>query len=443
MFTKIVIQNVGVLRAFNAGTSPELSELSLFYARNGRGKSTLTAVLRAARNGSSSAVLARRSLGNEAAAPHITLVSEGGNRLFKDGAWQHDRAPVEVFDAEFIADNVFAGEMTTLEHDRGLFAIIVGEKGVRLNRVLERFKEHAKKAKMALDNAKVALAEDKPSDLSYDDFFALGENPAYRQRLEKAEKGLRAVREANKIAALKGPGKIETPALPKNLETVLTATVPDIDTAARDKLAKHFKHFGLGNRGEAWVDFGVEHMKDGECPFCARPNADELGMVTLYGQIFGEEYKAHLGTISTSLEELEEALSEEARIEVVTAIADNLEASKEWAKYGKFDTELPSSDTLAADLREAREAAKGLLDKKRAAPLEAVDDDEELRRARDAIERVEATLTLYNEAVEAWNEETKAVKKKSTGSEDDAMLAVKNAKRRIARNEDEGVKRRI
>ena len=443
MFKKIVIQNVGVLRAFNAGTSPELSQLSLFYARNGRGKSTLTAVLRAARNGSSSTVLARRSLGNNAAAPHITLISDGGNRLFKDGAWQHGRAPIEVFDAEFIADNVYAGEMTTLEHDRDLFAIIIGEEGVRLNRLLERFKEYAKKAKTALDDAAEALADDKPSDLSYEEFFALGANPAYQQRLEKAEKDLRAVREADKIAALKGLEKVEAPALPENLKTVLSATVPDIDTAARDKLAEHFKHFGLGRRGEAWVDFGVEHMKDGDCPFCARPDADELGMVTLYGQIFGEEYKAHLGTISTSLEELQEALSEEARTEVVTAIADNLEAAKGWAKYGKFETELPSSDTLAADLREAYEAARELLDKKKAAPLEAVEDDEELRRARDAIARVRATLTSYNEAAEAWNEETKAVQSKSTGSEVDAMLAVKNAKRCVARTEDAGVQRRI
>ena len=171
MFKKIVIQNVGVLRAFNAGTSPELSQLSLFYARNGRGKSTLTAVLRAARNGSSSTILARRSLGNNAAAPHITLVSDGGNRLFKDGAWQHERAPIEVFDAEFIADNVFAGEMTTLEHDRGLFAIIVGEEGVRLNRLLERFKEYAKKAKTALDNAEEALADDEALLLSAREAF--------------------------------------------------------------------------------------------------------------------------------------------------------------------------------------------------------------------------------------------------------------------------------
>lgn len=443
VFKKIVIRNLGVLRAFDAGTSPELSQLSLFYARNGRGKSTLTAALRAARNGSSSTVLARRSLGNNAAAPHITLISDGGNRLFKDGVWQHDRAPIEVFDAEFIADNVFAGEMTTLEHDRGLFAIIVGEEGVRLNRLLERFKEHAKKAKMALDSAEEALADHMPSDLSYEEFFALGENPAYQQRLETAEKELRAVREADKIAALKGLEKVEAPRLPENLETVLSATVPDIDTAARDRLAEHFKHFGLGKSGEAWVDFGVEHMKDGECPFCARPDADELGMVTLYGQIFGEEYKAHLATISRTLEEIEEVLSEEARTKVSTAIAENLEASKEWAKYGKFETALPPCDALATDLREAHEAAKGRMDKKRSAPLEVVEDDEELRRARDAILRAETALTAYNEAVDAWNEETKAVQSKSTGSEDDAMLAVKNAKRRIARTEDDGVQRRI
>lgn len=48
MLSKIVIRNVGVLRAFDTPTAPKLDKLTLFYGRNGRGKSTLTSVLRAA-----------------------------------------------------------------------------------------------------------------------------------------------------------------------------------------------------------------------------------------------------------------------------------------------------------------------------------------------------------------------------------------------------------
>lgn len=144
MFKKIVIRNVGVLKAFEAGNSPQLSKLSLFYARNGRGKSTLTAVMRAARDGCSSTIMARRSLGNNETDPEITLVTDNGNLRFSNKKWVHSSELIEVFDSAFIADNIFAGEMIELEHDRGLFSIIIGGESVHLAKLLERFKTHAK-----------------------------------------------------------------------------------------------------------------------------------------------------------------------------------------------------------------------------------------------------------------------------------------------------------
>ena len=333
MFKKIVIRNVGVLKAFDAGTSPPLSQLTMFYARNGRGKSTLTAVMRAARDGCSNTVMARRSLGNNAADPEITLISDAGNRLFKGGKWQHKRAPIEVFDATFIADNVFAGEMIELPQDRGLFSIIIGEEGVRLANLLERFNAHAKTAALKLKDAEAALEDDLPSDISRMDFFALAANPAYADRLDKAEKALKAVQQADKITALKQLDTITAPALPTNISAVLGATVPDIDAAARDRLADHFRQFKLGKQGEAWVNFGIEHIHDDACPFCARPDADELGMVTLYGQIFGEQYKAHMATITDASTALDDALGEDARSAIAATIAANTASAKAWEQY--------------------------------------------------------------------------------------------------------------
>jgi hypothetical protein len=100
MFNKIVIRNVGVLKAFDTPSAPKLTQLSLFYGRNGRGKSTLTAVMRAARDGCSSTVLARTSLGNGGAAPEVTLVDDSGNVRFKNGKWDRKDAPVVAAVAE-------------------------------------------------------------------------------------------------------------------------------------------------------------------------------------------------------------------------------------------------------------------------------------------------------------------------------------------------------
>ncbi len=444
MFKKIIVRNVGVLRAFDAGTSPPLSQLTMFYARNGRGKSTLTAVMRAARDGCSNTVMARRSLGNNAANPEVTLVSESGNRLFKGGNWQHKRAPIEVFDATFIADNVFAGEMIDLPQNRGLFSVIIGEEGVRLANLLERFIAHAKAAATKLKEAEVALADDLPSDISREAFFALAANPEYADRLDKAEKALKAVQQADKIGKLKQLHAISAPELPEDMPTVLSATVPDIDAAARDKLAAHFRNFKLGKQGEAWVNYGVEHIYDEACPFCARPNPDELGMVTLYGRIFGELYKAHMTTIIDAAAALDDVLGEDARTAIAATLKANISLAKAWEEYVQFGAELPDCVDLAANLAEAHSAVKVLLDRKRQSPLDVIEYRELFAKANAALSLAAAVLSDYNSAVDTINAATDGVQSTSAViTEDGAKRAVANAKRRIARNEDQGVQRRI
>lgn len=444
MYKKIVIRNVGVLKAFDAGNSPPLSQLTMFYARNGRGKSTLTAVMRAARDGCSKTVMARRSLGNNAAEPEITLVSDGGNRLFKGGKWQHKQSPIEVFDATFIADNLFAGEMIELPQDRGLFSVIIGEEGVRLANLLERFNVHAKAAASKLKDADAALNDDLPSDIAREAFFALTTNPAYADLLDIAEKSLKSVQQADKIAAFKQLEIIAAPVLPADMSKVFSTTVPDIDAASRDRLANHFQLFELGKQGEAWVNYGVEHIHDDSCPFCARPNADELGMVALYGQIFGEQYKAHIATITSASTALHNALGEEARSAIAATLAANAASAKAWEEYVQLGIKLPDCADLGTDLAEAHLGTKGLLDRKRESPLEAVEGVEATAKANAAISRAASSLATYNSAVETLNAVAKAAQSASTTiTEDDAKLAVSNAKRRIARTEDPGVQRRI
>lgn len=443
MFKKIVIRNVGVLKAFDAGASPPLSELSLFYARNGRGKSTLTAVMRAARDGCSSTVMARRSLGNNAADPDITLVADSGNRRFTGGKWQHNRAAIEVFDATFIADNVFAGEMIELAHDRGLFSIIIGEEGVRLASLLERFNGHAKGTAAKLKSAEAALNDDVPTDLSREEFFALSANPAYADRLEKAEKALKAVQQADKVALLKKLDNIALPELPSTMDIVLAATVPDIATAARERLAEHFRRFKLGKQGETWINYGVEHMHDAACPFCGRPDADEIGMVALYGQIFGEAYKAHIALIDAAGDALDAAMGDEARAAMTATLAANVASAQSWGQYVQLGTVLTGTLALAADVAEAHAGAKSMLGRKRQSPLEVLKDTETCENVNAALARIASTLAEYNSAVDDINVATKDAQAATGTTDEAAKLAIANASKRVARSEDPGVQRRV
>lgn len=443
MLKKIVIQNVGLLKAFATPDSPKLEKLTVFYARNGRGKSTLTAVLRAARDGCSSTVMARRSLGNNRAAPVVTLVSDtGGSLRFANEKWSAKGAPIEVFDTTFITDNVFAGELIDLANDRGLFSVIVGAEGVRLANHLERFNVIAKAAAAKLKEAEAALADDIPSDMTREAFFALPAGGDYAKRLDEAERALRAVQQAEKIAALKSLGALTMPELPAETPAVLTSTVAEIDSSARQRLLDHFKGFKFDKKGEAWINYGVEHIHDDACPFCGRDEVDAAGMVTLYGQIFGETYKAHLATITTAATAVEDALGEDARTALANRISTNAEASRKWGEYVQLDRELPDMAEFAPFVVEAHKAAKALLDRKRSSPLDCLEATAELAAIAASLTSAGELLDDYNVAVAAINTATATASATIPVTEDAATRARDNVKKRMERH-DPGVEKRV
>jgi wobble nucleotide-excising tRNase len=442
MLSKIVIQNVGVLRAFNTPNAPKLDKLTLFYGRNGRGKSTLTSVLRAARDGEAATVLGRQSLGNGGAAPKVALVSATASITFENGRWNTKCAPVEVFDTAFITDNVYAGELIELAHDRGLFSVIIGADGVRLAKHLERFNAIAKTCVTDLKDAEAALADDVPSDMSKEEFFALGPNPDYAKRLDATERALKAVQQADKIAALKALEALAMPELPVGLSAVLAGTVADIDVSARGRLLEHFKRFGFDKKGEAWLSYGVEHIHDDACPLCGRDDVDAEGMVTLYGQIFGETYKAHLGTIMTASTEVEDGLGEDARTELANKIAANAEAVGKWTEYVPLGDDLPDVSELGTHIADAHRETKALLYRKRSSPLDVIEAVDELAAVGKSLASARELFDNYNAAVEAINEATKKAVAAAPTTEAAATLARDNVKRRMARH-DPGVQKRV
>ena len=442
MFSKFVIRNVGVLRAFDTPGSPKLSQLTLFYGGNGRGKSTLTSVLRAARDRCSNTVLARQSLGNGGAAPDVTLIADAGNVRFENGKWKSRSAPIEVFDTTFITDNIYAGELTELAHDRGLFSVIIGKDGVRLATHLERFNGINRRTGAELKSAETALAEDKPADMGLDEFFSLAPNPEYGKRLEDAERALKAVQQADKIATLKRLEELPVPSLPIEMSAVLSSTVAEIDASARDRLLEHFARFHLDRKAEEWIGYGLDHIHDDSCPFCGRQDVDQAGMVTLYGQIFGDTYKAHLATVRELGGEVETALGEDTRTALTAKVETNAEAAGKWGEYVRLDRPFPEMAELGPLMADAHKSAKALCDKKRASPLDELEAEAELAWVAAKLTAATDLINAYNEAVVATNEAAAKVSTAAPTNLAAAQATRENVKKRIARH-DAGVQKRV
>ena len=249
MLTKIIVKNVGTLKAFDTPQTPKLDRITAIYARNGRGKSTLTSIFRAAKEQDAAAILARRTFAKDAGIPDITLVRSSGTIKFNGQKWSSPAAPIEVFDTTFIADNIYAGEAPDLPTDRGLFTVILGHEGVRLARKLEWFVQAAKRTGTGLKTATEALRNDLPSDLALEKFITFSPPADLARQLQDADNALQAAEERDQVTALPRLTELGLPTAPANLLEILGSTVADIDTASRQHLLSHFEHFELGRRG--------------------------------------------------------------------------------------------------------------------------------------------------------------------------------------------------
>lgn len=443
MLQKVVVRSVGVLKAFDTPNAPRLAKLTTIYARNGRGKTTLSSVLRAAAAGNSNAVIGRRTFGSTDDSVQIALVFDSGTMNFSRGKWSQPSAPIEVFDTSFIAENLFAGESVDLAHDRSLFGIILGRDGVKLARHQDYFNACAKRAASRLKEAEAALNNDIPSDQTMEEFFASLPSVDIDDQILEAQKALKGIQQAERLSRLKKLETLQPPRLDAGVELVLETTLQDIEASARSQLAAHFTRFRLGRQGEAWVKFGLDHIHDDNCPFCGRPEVDEQGLVTLYSKIFGQSYQTHFDLIKTAAAQVEATIGRDAIAAYAKTISTNSEAVFSWSEFVTLDTgRLHSIERAIEQVSLAGRALTKLFETKRETPLSRVFEPEIVAQAKSWLSEAVAGMAQYNDIINEFRNQVAERQSETRTTEQQAALRHANLVKRKRRT-DPGVQSRI
>ena len=158
MLKKFVnIKNISRFKSFNASGDVELKRHSLLYGENGRGKTTVCAILRSLQTGVGAHVIGRTMLGSTDA-PGIRILSDDLTLIFSNGAWNSTLPDIAIFDSTFITENVFSGDFVDIGHKRKLYRVIVGRDGVALAKAIESF-DDASRTKAAEIREKATLIQ--------------------------------------------------------------------------------------------------------------------------------------------------------------------------------------------------------------------------------------------------------------------------------------------
>jgi wobble nucleotide-excising tRNase len=127
-----LLRNVGKLDNVASGAQLSFSRLTVIYAENARGKTTLAAILRSLASGRAELVIERARLGAQCP-PHVVVdTGAGAPAVFQHGAWSRTAPEIMIFDDAFVAENVCSGMEVGTTHRQNLHELIVGAQGIAL-----------------------------------------------------------------------------------------------------------------------------------------------------------------------------------------------------------------------------------------------------------------------------------------------------------------------
>lgn len=437
MIEKVLcLRGIGLLQ--DAIKTPvQLRRFNILFGGNGRGKSTLTAVLRSLASNAPLEIIKRRTIGG-AIAPEAAFLIDGTSYTFTATAWDKPYKEMLIFDAEFVDRNVYSGREIDAEHRKNLHSFAIGEEGVKLAREVDRLAREISTANTELNNAQEAVLSKAPDrSIGIEEFLGLDLLDDADRVIAEQQKYVSALQEASAVALLPLPEELAVPGdlLVSELEGLLSATISDVSTAA-EALVKH--HIDNHAPSEGWIEEGVP-LAEQECPFCGR-DTDGVSLIAAYQQFFSQSYRDHKLRLQSRSEEITGRLSAERFAAIGNVLVRNLAQIEKWKPYlnvefndGELDVRRVSA--LATKLLKA---LRPVLQQKVATPLDPVLLSDECRNLIREYDEALASLAEYNARIATLRAALGAFKEDlSTGDLATAQRDLRELKNRKARHTDD------
>jgi len=401
MIQKIVsISHVGRFESYKAKGVTDWNKLTLLFGENGRGKTTLTAILRSNADSDGALLLGRKTLG-QALLPEVELLTNAGVWKFAAGAWSGGSLAMHIFDAHFVQTNVHEGDHVETEHRRNLFNVIVGAVGKQLNQEISGLDDDIRAVTKEIATKRAVLEVSLKGGSSLAEFLGLDTDPLVESKIEKIQKDIAALSNAEIIANGAPLLLIDVPALPSGYSQLLEKTLLDLSASAVAKVTAHMQQHHHDNYA-SWLMTGTGFVVGTECPFCSAP-LDGNELVTAYNSYFGDSYKELRRAIPLMSGVVETAFGVNQVLRVRNTVAENAALHSFWKDFVTFDAptfNLDDAETLFGQI--LADLSVGL-SQKAANPLDIIENPESYSSASIAYSTLRTRIEAYNLAVATAN----------------------------------------
>ncbi len=423
-----LLRNIGQFDSVDAGSQIPLRALSLIYAENGRGKTTLAAVLRSLQSGNPVPVTERHRLAASNPPHAILKMTAGSPAIFENGNWSRTLPEIVVFDDLFVAENVCSGVDVGAEHRQNLHELILGAQGVALNTTLQGHVAQIEEHNRTLRTKGDAIPAAARGTLSVDAFCALQARSDIDQAIEEAERALAAARASD---AVRQEATFDALTLPDfdlaAIEALLQRDLPELEAAAAARVQAHLASLGAG--AEAWVGDGMRRIEaasaghDHEiCPFCAQ-DLSGSSMIAHYRAYFSTAYGILKQAIAAELTAVRAVHSGEVTAAFERAVRVVIERRQFWARFTDVPDIALDTGSIARAWKAAFEPIIAALRTKQASPLERMILPKEAFPAIAAYRDLRTSVATLSTGLQAVNAQIAIVKERAAAANVATMTA--------------------
>lgn len=413
-----LLRNIGQFDSVSAGATIPLARITLVYSENGRGKTTLAAVLRSLATGDPVPIEERRRLAAQHP-PHVVIDCSGGPpaAIFGNYAWNRTLPGLVVFDDVFIDQNVHSGLAVQAHHRANLHELILGAQAVALSRQLQervaRIEMHNSDLK-AKGRAIPAVAR---GPYSVEDFCALPAMSDIDEAIKEAERALAAARDHDAVRTTASFDSLNLPAFDlAAIERLLQHDLPALDSATLARVQTHLA--GVGQGGEAWAADGMRRLPQGQgtagsqvCPFCAQ-NLRESPLIEHYRAYFSEAYSSLKREVAEALAAVNRKHAGEVAAGLERAVRVTVERRQFWSRFCEVAEVTLDTAAIVRNWSAARNAVVAQLSAKQTAPLEPMQLSAETQALVANFEAHRSTIATINRQLHGANQAIEVAKER-------------------------------
>jgi wobble nucleotide-excising tRNase len=228
---------VGRFQSYKAHGDVTFKKYTLIFGENGRGKSTLCSILRSMQTNDPAIIAGRTTLG-QSKAPVVVMKLASGDARFANGAWTSHGQPFRIFDAQYVANNVYFGDAIGTEQRRNLCRLMLGQEGIAYRNAYDDADAAINEKNAALRGLRQTFnAHIRPEQL--EQFLALPPDDKVDSKIEAKRREVEALREIDSLRSRAGPETLAMPPLPGHLSNILNQTLESVSRDADRRVREH------------------------------------------------------------------------------------------------------------------------------------------------------------------------------------------------------------